>query len=164
VSVFSGGIRIKAVTSGDLTAEGLMLVVVPPILSSSCCCWRSATPLRVGALPPLFGFKDFHHAARSQPPVGGHPQGCLPALWWREVSRAAASPCPQLQGCSSSVLGRRVSRVGAPPSAWAGGPLLPPAFGGEGRSPALRRRRTLATRGRSSEVSSAAACLAPRPG
>jgi hypothetical protein len=69
-------------------------------------------------------------------------------LWWREASRAAASPCPQLQGCSSSALGRRASRVGVPPSAWASGPLLPPAFGGEGRSPALRRRRTLGTRDR----------------
>jgi hypothetical protein len=29
----------------------------------------------VGALPPPFGFKFFHHAARSQPPAGGHPQG-----------------------------------------------------------------------------------------
>jgi hypothetical protein len=73
-------------------------------------------------------------------------------------------PCPQLQGCSSSALGRRASRVGAPPSAWAGGPLLPPAFGGEARSPALRRRRTSATRGRPSEAPSAASCLAPRPG
>jgi hypothetical protein len=32
-------------------------------------------PVGVGALPPSFGFKDFHHAARSQPPAGGHPQG-----------------------------------------------------------------------------------------
>jgi hypothetical protein len=84
-------------------------------------------------------------------------------LWWRVASRAAASPCPQLQGCSSSALGRRASRVGAPPFAWAGDPLLPPAFGGEGRSPALRRRRTSATRGWSSKASSATACLAPRP-
>jgi hypothetical protein len=51
-------------------------------------------------------------------------------------------PCPQLQGCSSSVLGRTASQVGVLPSAWAGDPLLPPAFGGEGRPPALRRRRT----------------------
>jgi hypothetical protein len=58
-------------------------------------------------------------------------------------------PCPQLQGCSSSALGRRASRVGVPPSAWAGGPLLPPTFGGEARSPALRRRQTLGTRDRS---------------
>jgi hypothetical protein len=65
------------------------------------------------------------------------------------VSRAAASPCPQLQGCSSFMLGRRASRVGVPPSAWAIGPLLPPAFGGEGRSPALRRRQTSGTRDRS---------------
>jgi hypothetical protein len=74
------------------------------------------------------------------------------------------TPCPQLQGCSSSALGRRASRVGASPSAWAGSPLLPPAFGGEGRSPALRRRRTPSSRGRPSVAPSAAACLAPRPG
>jgi hypothetical protein len=47
---------------------------------------------------------------------------------------------------------------------WAGGSLLPPAFGGEGRSPALQRRQTPGTRGRPSEAPSAAACLAPRPG
>jgi hypothetical protein len=29
----------------------------------------------VGALPPLLGFKDFHHAARLQPPASGHPEG-----------------------------------------------------------------------------------------
>jgi hypothetical protein len=73
-------------------------------------------------------------------------------------------PCPQLQGCSSSALGRRASRVGASPPMRAGGPLLPPAFGGEGRPPALRRRRTLGTRGRPSVAPSAAACLAPWPG
>jgi hypothetical protein len=32
-------------------------------------------PVGVSALPPSFGFKDFHHAARPQPPAGGHPQG-----------------------------------------------------------------------------------------
>jgi hypothetical protein len=72
-------------------------------------------------------------------------------------------PYPQLQGCSSSTLGRRASRVGASPSAWAGSPLLPPAFGGEGRSPALWRRRTMGSRGRPSVALSAAVCLAPRP-
>jgi hypothetical protein len=35
-----------------------------------------------------------------------------------------------------------------PTSAWAGDPLLPPAFGGEGHPPALRRRRPSATRGK----------------
>jgi hypothetical protein len=62
------------------------------------------------------------------------------------------------------LLERRASRVGAPPFARASGPLLPPAFGGEGRSPALRRRQTSATRGRSSEAPSTVACLAPQPG
>jgi hypothetical protein len=46
------------------------------------------------------------------------------------------------------MLGRRASRVGVLPSAWAGDLLLPLAFGGEGRPPALRRRQTSATRGR----------------
>jgi hypothetical protein len=73
-------------------------------------------------------------------------------------------PCPQLQGFSSSMLGRRASRIRAPPFARAGGPLLPPAFGGEGCSPALRKRQTSATQGRPSEAPSAVACLAPRPG
>jgi hypothetical protein len=36
--MFSGGIHVRAVSSGDLIAEELALVVVPPILSSSCCC------------------------------------------------------------------------------------------------------------------------------
>ena len=46
------------------------------------------------------------------------------------------------------MLGWKASRVGVLPSAWAGDPLLPPAFGGEGCSPALRRRQTSTTRGR----------------
>jgi hypothetical protein len=29
----------------------------------------------VGILLLLLGFKDFHHAARLQPPTGGHPEG-----------------------------------------------------------------------------------------
>jgi hypothetical protein len=27
----------------------------------------------VGAFQPSLGFKDFHHAARLQSPIGGHP-------------------------------------------------------------------------------------------
>jgi hypothetical protein len=160
--VFFGGIRVKVVPSDDLIARELALVV-PPILSSSCCCWRSATP---------WGLALFHHHSASRifitqlgrnlrsvvihkddyQPCGGEKRAGL-----------RPPPCPQLQGCSSSALGRRASRVGVPPSAWAGGPLLPPAFGGEGRSPALRRRQTPGTRSRPSEAPSAAACLVPRP-
>jgi hypothetical protein len=36
---------------------------------------EGCNPMGVVILPPSFGFKDFHHAARSQPPAGGHPQG-----------------------------------------------------------------------------------------
>jgi hypothetical protein len=100
----------------------------------------------VGTLPPSLSFKDFHHAAglRSPPvviykddyqPCGGEKRA---GLW--------PPPCPQLQGCSSSSLGWKASRVGVLPSTWAGDPLLPPTFGGEGCSPTLRRRQTLATR------------------
>jgi hypothetical protein len=32
-------------------------------------------PVGVGALPPSLGFKDFHHAARPQPPASGHLEG-----------------------------------------------------------------------------------------
>jgi hypothetical protein len=113
-----------------------------PALPSSSCRWRSATSwglalfshrlasrifiMQLGCRsPPVVTQKDDHQ------PCGGEERA---GLW---------PPCrPQLQGCSSSVLGARASRAGALPSAWAGDPLLPPAFGGEGRSPALRRRRT----------------------
>jgi hypothetical protein len=162
--VFSGGIRVRTVAFGDLISEELALVAVPPILSSSSCCWRSAT---------LWGFTLFRHRSASRifimqlgrnlrsvvihkddyQPCGGEKRAGL-----------RPPPCPQLQGCSSSVMGRRASRVRAPPFAWAGSPLLPPAFEGEGRSPALRRRQTSATRGQPSAAPSVAACLAPRPG
>jgi hypothetical protein len=69
-------------------------------------------------------------------------RGAQPRGGWR------SSAIARLQGFSSSAPGRRASRVGAPPSAWAGGSLLPLAFGGEGRLPALRRRQTLGTRAR----------------
>jgi hypothetical protein len=118
-------------------------------LSSSCCCWRSATSwglalfchrsasrifiMQPGCnLPPVAIYKDDHQ------PYGGEKRAGL-----------RPPPYPQLQGCSSSSLGWKASRVGVLPSAWAGDRLLPLAFGGEGCSPALRRRRTSATRGRS---------------
>jgi hypothetical protein len=66
-------------------------------------------------------------------------------------------------------LGWRASRVGVLPSASAGDPLLPSAFGREGRLLALRRRRTSATRGQSAagtvscRVSSSLAYMALEP-
>jgi hypothetical protein len=115
----------------------------------------------------------FHHCSASRifimqpgcspPPVVIQKDDYQPCGGEKQTGLRPPS-CPQLQGCSSSVLGRRASRVGASPFARAGDLLLPPAFGGEGRSPALRRRRTSATRGQQSEAPSAAVCLAPRPG
>jgi hypothetical protein len=72
--VFSGGIRVRATPSGDLTAGELALVVVLPIVFFLLLL-EERSPVGVGALPPSLGFKDFHHAARPQPPAGGHPQG-----------------------------------------------------------------------------------------
>jgi hypothetical protein len=100
----------------------------------------------VGILPPSFGFKDDYQ------PCGGEKQAGL---------RPPSSP--QLQGCSLSVLGRGVSsgsfvfRVG-----WRSASSS--SIRGEGRSPALQRRRTPGTWGQPSVALSAAACLAPRPG
>jgi hypothetical protein len=108
--------------------------------------WRSSS------IALLQGFSSCSPAAISR-------RWSSTALWWREASRAAASPRPQLQGCSSSSLGWKASRVGVLPSAWAGDPLLPPAFGREGHSPALRRRRTSATRGR--PAAGAVSCRVP---
>jgi hypothetical protein len=68
-------------------------------------------------------------------------------LWWREASRAAASPCPQLQGCSSSMLGRRACRVGGPPPRGLAARFLPQYSGDKGVLPSMRRRRTSGTRG-----------------
>jgi hypothetical protein len=96
-------------------------------------CHRSASRIFIMqpgcSLPPVVIYKDDH-----QPRGGEKRAGLRPP------------PCPQFQGCSSSSLGWKASRVGVLPSAWAGDPLLPPAFGGEGCSPALWRRRTSATR------------------
>jgi hypothetical protein len=88
--------------------------------------------MQPGCSPPLVVIQKDDH----QPRGGEKRAGLRPPFY------------PQLQRFSSSLLGWKASRVGTLPSAWAGDPLLPPAFGGEGCSPALRRRRTSATRGR----------------
>jgi hypothetical protein len=76
------------------------------------------------SLPLVVIYKDDHLPRGGEKRVGLRPP-----------------PCPQLQGCSSSSLGWKASRVGVLPSVWVGDPLLPPAFGGEGCSLALWRRR-----------------------
>jgi hypothetical protein len=117
-------------------------------LFSSCCCYRSATP---------WGLALFRHRSASRIFIMQPGRNLQPVVIHKDDYQHCGGekraelrppPCPQLQGCSSSSLRRKASRVGVLPSAWAGDPLLPPAFRGEGRSPALRRRRTSATRGR----------------
>jgi hypothetical protein len=41
----------------------------PSVLSS-----KERNFVEVGTFQPSFGFKDFHHAARLHPSVGGHPR------------------------------------------------------------------------------------------
>jgi hypothetical protein len=169
--VFTGRIR-AGTTPSAISSPGSLCSSFPISFAgwrcrfrrSSYCCRRGATP---------WGLASFHHHSASrifimQPgrnlrPVVIHKDDYQPCGGEKRAG-LQTPPSPQLQGCSSSVLGRRASRVGASPSAWAGGSLLPPAFGGEGRSPALRRRRTPCMRGRPSVAPSAAACLAARPG
>jgi hypothetical protein len=55
--VFSRGIRVKVVPSGDFTVGERALVVLSLILSSSCCCWRGATPWELAS---------FHHHSASR--------------------------------------------------------------------------------------------------
>jgi hypothetical protein len=136
----------SGLTAGELT----LFVSCAMVLSilSSCYCWRSATS---------WGLALFCHRSASRIFIMQPSCGLLPVVIYKDDhqprggekrARLRSPPCPQLQGCSSSSLGWKASRVGVLPSAWAGDPLLPPAFGGEGCSPALRRRRTSATRGR----------------
>jgi hypothetical protein len=114
----------------------------------------------VGALQTSLGFKDFHHAARLQPPSTVTQDDDHQLRGGGEQAVLRPPSCPQLQGCSSSSLWWRASRAGVLPPAWAGKPLLPSAFKGEGaRRPCgggeLRQHGT----GRP-PASSAAACLA----
>jgi hypothetical protein len=57
VPVFSRGIRVKVISSGDFTIGEHAPVVVSPILSSSCRHWRSATP---------WGLASFRHYSASR--------------------------------------------------------------------------------------------------
>jgi hypothetical protein len=109
-----------------------------PALPSSCCCWRSVTPWglvlsghrstsRIFIMQPGYSPSPMIIRRDDHQPGGGEKQAGLRPL-----------PCPQLQGCSSS--GLRGAPRGVLPPAWAGDPLLPPAFGGEGHPLALRRR------------------------
>jgi hypothetical protein len=118
-----------------------------PVLPSSCCRWRSATPRGLA----LFRHRSASRIFITQPgcspppavtqdddrrPCGGEKQaGCslCPALSFKDVHHPG-------WGVGHTELG--------PASAWAGDPLLPPAFGGEGHPPALRRRRPPAMRGK----------------
>jgi hypothetical protein len=112
------------------------------VLPSSSCCWRSTIPWGLALFSHRSASRIFiMQPGYSSPPVVTQNDNHQPC-GGEERAGLWPPPCPQLQGCSSSVLGAMASRVGVLPSAWAGDPLLSPALGGEGRSLALRRRRT----------------------
>jgi hypothetical protein len=144
--VFSGGVRVKVVSSGDFTVGERALVVVSSILSSSCCCWgvQPHGSWHPSTIIRLQGFSSRSPAAvphrwssrrmTTSLVVGRSKPGCglPPALSFKDVHH----PC---WGGGCAELGPHL-RVGS-------GPLLPSVFGGEGRSLFMRRRRTLGTRG-----------------
>jgi hypothetical protein len=118
-----------------------------PVLPSFCCCLRSTTP---------WGLALFSHRSASR--IFIRQPGCSPSPM--VIRRDDHQPCggekqaglrpvprPQLQGCSSSVLGRRARRVGSclRVGRW---PASSSNIRGEGRPPALRRRRPPAMRGK----------------
>jgi hypothetical protein len=113
-----------------------------PVLPSSCCCWRSTTSWGLALSSHRSASRIFIMQPGYSPPPAVTQDDDRQPCGGEERAGPWPLPCPQLQGCSSSMLGRRASRVGVLPSAWAGDPLLPLAFRGEGRPPAFRRRRT----------------------
>jgi hypothetical protein len=118
-----------------------------PVLPSSCCCWRSVTPWGLALFSHRSASRIFIMQLTAVPHqwssvgmttslvVGRSKPGCglCPALSFKDVHHPG-------WGGGRGELG--------PTSAWAGDLLLPPAFGGEGNAPALRRRRPPATRGK----------------
>jgi hypothetical protein len=143
----------------ERSVSGPSLPVISPSesLRSWWCRWSCSlfTAVRGGGAT-LWGLVLFRHCSASRifimqpgcspPPVAIQKDDHQPRGGEKQA-RLRLPPQLQLQGCSSSSLEWRASQVGGPPPAWAGDPLLPPAFG-EGCSPALRRRRTSAMRGR----------------
>jgi hypothetical protein len=116
-------------------------------LPSPCRCWRSATS---------WGLALFRHRSAS-----GF-SSCSPATvphQWSSVgmttslvvgrSKPGCGLCPALSFKDVHHLDWGGGRTeSGPASAWAGDPLLPPAFGGEGNPPTLQRRCPPAMRGK----------------
>jgi hypothetical protein len=92
----------------------------------------------VGALQSSLGFKDFHHAA---PIVVSHQWSSVGMITSLVVGRSnsGCGLCPALSFKDVHHPGWGGGRAElGPASTWAGGPLLPPTFGGEGHPPAMR--------------------------
>jgi hypothetical protein len=118
-----------------------------PALPSPCRCWRSATSwgLALFRHRSASGFSSCSPATvphqwssvgmTTSLVVGRSKPGCglYPALSFKDVHHPGwGGGCTEL----------------GPASAWAGDPLLPSAFEGEGHPPAVRRRRPPAMRGK----------------
>jgi hypothetical protein len=111
-----------------------------PALPSPCYCWRSATS---------WGLALFRHRSASR--IFIMQLDCSPSPMVIQVGRSkpGCGLCPALSFKDVHHPGWGGGRTElGPASAWAGDPLLPPAFGGEGHPPALWRRRPPAMRGK----------------
>jgi hypothetical protein len=114
-----------------------------PALHSSCCCWRSATSR---------GLAPFSHRSASrifimQPGYIPSPGMTISLVVGRSKPGCGLCPALSFKDLHHPGWGGGRGELGPAP-AWAGDLLLPPAFGGEGHPPALRRRRPPAMRGK----------------
>jgi hypothetical protein len=103
-----------------------------PVLPSSCGCWRSATPCGLALFSHCSASRIFIMQPGCSPPPAVTQDDDRRPRGGEKQARLRPLPRLQLQGCSSSSLWRRASRAGVLPPTWAGEPLLPSAFRGEG--------------------------------
>jgi hypothetical protein len=118
-----------------------------PSLPSFCCCLRSATPWGL----VLFSHRSASRIFIMQPAAVPHQWSSVGMITSLVVGRSkpGCDLCPALSFKDVHHPGWGGGRTElGPASAWAGDPLLPPAFGGEGHPPALWRRRPPAMRGK----------------
>jgi hypothetical protein len=119
-----------------------------PMLPSSCCCWRSTISR---------GLAPFSHRSASR--IFVMQPDCIPSPMviqdddhqfggGEKQAGLWPLPRPQLQGCSSSGLGRRGAHRVGPYLRVGWRPASSPGIQGEGHTPALRRRRPPAMRGK----------------
>ena len=129
--MFSGGIRVKVVSSGDFTV-GERALAVSPILSSSRCRWRGAT---------LWGLASFHHHLTSRifitqpgcspPPVVIQKDDYQPCGGGRSKPGCGLPPALSFKDVHHPCWGGGCVELG-PASAWVAARFFPQCSGEKG--------------------------------